>query len=743
MKRSWRSFLGVVVVAFLLVPTISAPLVLAGESGVSVSPVGSLAVPEVSLEKAIQIVKTNFDVPDEYTDFSSSYSTSDDRQVWALRWNGTADKPGEFAAEVNAISGDIVSINYWKNEDQLANNPSLPTISKAKAQEISDKLLSSLLGKRTEELKLIPNESEIMPLSYGPFNYAFQYQRLINGVPFLSNGVNVQVSSTDGHISSYNLNWNDVKAPEAKGVISVDQAQQAFAAAQFFKLEYWIPSSYRPLIAGQKQEAKLVYQFKGDNNGGAIDALTGQPIQLNQGEWLATDQLGIGGMGNAKADRAGSASSGIPVLTPQEQQEVERTAKLLKQDEGIAAVKRWVEIPDNLTLRSANLGKDWRNDDKRIWSFDWSNLAADKEEGNPSYLSARVSATTGELLGFASSTQENSKSEVKFDRAAAQKLGEEFLKKVQPERFSQVVLDSDSALAEKMSPEPWNNQAFSYRRVVNGIDFPDNGMIVNVNPVDGKITNYELNWSEYNLPSAAGILSKDKAVVSFLKARPLTLTYVRIYANGIPGDLRLVYLPIAQDHSNPISDTIDAKSGELLDYQGQAVEKGPKPYSFTDLADVTGAPEITVLGQAGLFGDYGNSFKPQEKMSVGSLLRAMYLSRFGLWGNSGLTDQEVIKKAKELGWLKEDLKPGDPVDRELLAKVLLRYIQLNKLAEIKDIYQVGFQDSDQISSDALGYVALASSTGIIKVEGQVFAPSETVNRAEAATAMFRALGWHN
>ncbi|KJR45675.1 hypothetical protein UF75_3932 [Desulfosporosinus sp. I2] len=740
MKNILSSILAVIVVAFLLVPTISAPLAFAGESSLSPA-VGSLAMPEVTLEKAIEIVKTNFDVPSEYTDFSSTYNTYDDRKVWALRWNGSAERPGEFGAEVSAINGDILSMNYWKNEEQPGNSQSVATITKSSAQEISDNLLTRLLGKRSEELSLIPSEQEIMPLTNGPFNYSLQYQRLINGIPFLSNGVNVQVSGNDGHITSYNLNWNEVKAPEVKGVINIDQAQQAFATAPFFKLEYWIPSSYRPLIVGQKQEAKLVYELKGEN-GGAIDAFTGAPLQLKQGEWLATDSFGNGGMGSAKLER-GSISNGSQVLTPQEQQEVERNAKLLKRDEAIAAVKSWIEIPDNLTLRSANLSKDWRSADKRIWSFDWNNIVPGKEEGAPQYLSARVSATTGELLGFDISYQQTGKTEVKLDRAAAQSLAEEFLKKVQGDRFSQVVLDPDNNSMGKMSPEQGSIQSFSYHRVANGVDFPDNGMFVNVDSVTGKITSYQLNWFELDLPSVTGILSKDKAVESFLKVRPLTLTYVRIYSNGVPGDLRLVYLPTAQDRSIPSSNTLDAKSGELLDYQGQAIEKGPKPYSFTDLAEVNGAPEITVLGQAGLFGDYGNSFKPLEKMSVGSLLRAMYLSRFGLWGNTGLTDLEVISKAKELGWLKEDLKPGDLVNRELLAKVLLRYIQLNKLAELKDIYQVGFQDSDQISSDALGYVAIASSTGIIKVEGQVLAPRETVNRAEAATALFRALGWRN
>ena len=355
-------------------------------------------------------------------------------------------------------------------------------------------------------------------------------------------------------------------------------------------------------------------------------------------------------------------ANGTQVLTPQEQQEVERTAKLLKRDEAIAAVQRWIGIPANLTLRSANLGTDWRNLDQRIWSFDWNNTAPESGQGKPQYLSARVSAKTGELLGFNLAYSQTEQPEVKLDRTAAKTMAEDFLKKVQPIRFSQVALEPENNLDSKMSPEAWGVQSFSYHRVANGVDFPDNGMTVTVDPVAGVVIGYELNWSELKLPGVSGILSKDQAVESFLKARPLTLAYVRIYSNGLPGNPRLVYLPINQDRSTPLSNIVDAKSGELLDYQGLPLEKGPKPYSFTDLTGVNGAQEIATLGQAGLFGDYVSNFKPQEKMSMASLARAMYLGRFGLWGNTNLTEAEVITKAKEQGWLKEDLQPGDPCE---------------------------------------------------------------------------------
>jgi len=459
MQKIWSHIIAVIGVALLLVPMITGPMALAGESSSSPA-VQTLSTSQITLEKAILIVKTNFDVPNEYTDFNSTYNTNDDRQVWSLRWNGPVKQPGEFTAEVSAVNGDILSMNYWKSAEQASDSGVLLAIPKLEAQEISDKLLTRLLGERTGQLRLIPSDQVVVPLgNNGPVNYSLQYQRIINDLPFLSNGVNVQVSGSDGHIISYNLNWSEVKAPEVKGVIDVAQAQHALTVAPFFKLEYWLPAPYKTLAVGQKQEAKLVYQLTGQS-GGAIDALTGEPLRLGQGDWLATDLSGGGGQGIAKTDKAGSTSNQVPVLTPQEQQEVESTAKLLKQDEAIATVQRWVVIPENLTLRSANLGTDWRSTDNRIWSFDWNDTGANNGEGKPQFLSARISAVTGELLSYNLSYPQTGKTEAKLDRTAAQKLAEQFLKKVQLDRFSQVALNSESDSNPKMGSEPGQYRLF-------------------------------------------------------------------------------------------------------------------------------------------------------------------------------------------------------------------------------------------------------------------------------------------
>ena len=749
MLRHWRYRLALPLAVLFLAQMLIGPAGLQAAAVPAEKVAAPVAVltpekPQISLEQAIKIAKTGFEVPQGYTDFSSGFSTYNDRQTWSLRWSNPTGQGGDFSVQVDAVSGEIVNMNYWKYVDSSTGNvPVVPAITKPQAVAIANQLVSRLLPDKVGELVLVPLDNQIIPIgNYGVASYNVQYQRRIKGIPFNGNSVNIQVSGDDGHIISYSLNWTKTNIPEAQGVIGLDKAQQAFAANSMLKLQYWVPAPFKPLAKGENQKARLVYQLVGQN-GGAIDAFTGEPVKLGAGEWLAADAMAQSGMGGAEKGAASGANVPAPVLTPEEQNEVNQTAELLSRDGAIAAVERWVEIPADLQLRAANLNLDWHNPRKRIWSFDWNPGDTTTEETTVRYLNARVDARTGELLGLNVAYQNPGKAESALDRAAARRIAEDFLKKVQPQRFAAVSLDEQTNISGKPVPAKGEIQYFSYHRIANGIDFPGNGMSVSVDPVAGKVTNYDLNWPEIDLPGTDGILTQAAANEAFLKVRPLTLTYVQIYSQGMPGAVRLVYLPTVPDRSAPTSNTMDAKTGELLDYQGRLLAQAPKPYVFSDLAGTTGEKEIGLLGQAGLFGDYGNLFKATEKMTLVSLLRAMYLSRFGFWNNTSLTDTDILAKAKEVKWLKEDLQPGAEVSRELLAKLMIRYIFLEKAADLKGIYQVSFRDAASINPDALGYVALATGAGILRVDGDSFGPQTAVTRAEGALSLFKALTWRS
>jgi hypothetical protein len=207
-------------------------------------------------------------------------------------------------------------------------------------------------------------------------------------------------------------------------------------------------------------------------------------------------------------------------------------------------------------------------------------------------------------------------------------------------------------------------------------------------------------------------------------------------------DVRLVYRPVVHPGSAG-SELLDAKTGQLLDWQGKPLVDNLKAGYFKDIKGNFAENEISILGQAGLFKEYGDVFHPEEKMTMGSLLKAMLTIQKGSWGKSDLTDQELLKQAREMGWLQEDWQPDSDVDRERMAKLMVRFLRLEPAAKAEGIYQVPFADAGSLPSGSLGYVALAWGLGIIKGDDVVFSASHVMSRAEAATALVRTLKVNN
>jgi len=106
--------------------------------------------------------------------------------------------------------------------------------------------------------------------------------------------------------------------------------------------------------------------------------------------------------------------------------------------------------------------------------------------------------------------------------------------------------------------------------------------------------------------------------------------------------------------------------------------------------------------------------------------------------NRVLSDEDVLKTAKERGWIHEDLNLGSELSREDLSKIMIRLISMEPSAQVKGIYAVPFTDASTIQPDSLGYIALAWGLGILKVEGDTLQPTQSVTRAEAAYALVHA-----
>ncbi|KLU62569.1 hypothetical protein CEB3_c10900 [Peptococcaceae bacterium CEB3] len=690
----------------------------------------------VSLSKAISIVKDNFSVPQEYTQFSSGLSMYNQSQTWSLNWSSPDQPGGQFSAQVDANTGEILNMNNWKANNKPGPSLQIPKIQADAAQAIAQKLVQRLAGSKLAELRLMPMNDNVIPLNrYGPVSYTVGWQRLVNGIPFPGNGVYVQVNALNGDIQSYSLNWAPLSGiPAATGVISQSKAEARFLKNPMFELQYFTPPPFRPLAAGQKTVVQLVYQLNNAYQGGAIDALTGEPLKAQYPGVYPYGKGGFGGM-----QRAGFAGSFPVPLTPSEQSAVDKNAKLISQDEAVAAVKRWVSIPDSLVLRGSNLSTDNMFGGNPVWNLSWM---GDKTQIPPQYMSARVDAVTGELLGFNLPYPGPGAGKPVLDRTGALAVAENFIKKIEPGHFAELKLAGAAFPGGPGGPEIASGvQVFNYDRLVNGIPYRANGINITVDTVSKQIINYNFNWAKLNFPAVTGILTSQQVSEDFLKAEPLKLVYTQVFqpgsANNKP-EIRLVYQPMPAS-GTLASAMMDAKTGEFLDWNGQPVSEMPGAHHFTDIANSFASKEIALLGQAGVFGEYGNLFHPNEPITAGSLFKAMLFLKNGYGGPmpyNAATDQDVIKTAQQQGWLKQDLQPGATVTREEFTKWMIRYLNLEPVAQLQGIYKAPYSD---VSKDFTGYAALAKGMGMFNISGDTFDPSHGMTRAEAAYGLVKAL----
>ena len=170
----------------------------------------------------------------------------------------------------------------------------------------------------------------------------------------------------------------------------------------------------------------------------------------------------------------------------------------------------------------------------------------------------------------------------------------------------------------------------------------------------GEITAYNLNWSEVEFPSAEAVLERGEATKHYLSRQPLTLQYTTVYQPNDRREIRLVYRP-APKPGTAVEAMMDAKTGEALDWEGKPLAQQPRPYRFNDIAGHWAEKEVSLLGQAGVFGEYGDTFRPGEDVTAVLLLRAMLVASDGVWGITSLTDEQVVERARQRGWVKEDL----------------------------------------------------------------------------------------
>lgn len=105
----------------------------------------------------------------------------------------------------------------------------------------------------------------------GEDTYSFRFFRVVNGIPFPTDGIGVDIAS-DGRVVGYRCEWHRVNFPRPQSVISPAEAARRWVANASYELKYHLPRTDdgRPCAGAQ-----LVYFLK---EAVAVDAVTGQVL---------------------------------------------------------------------------------------------------------------------------------------------------------------------------------------------------------------------------------------------------------------------------------------------------------------------------------------------------------------------------------------------------------------------------------------------------------------------------------
>ncbi|SHK22755.1 S-layer homology domain-containing protein [Tepidibacter formicigenes] len=214
--------------------------------------------------------------------------------------------------------------------------------------------------------------------------------------------------------------------------------------------------------------------------------------------------------------------------------------------------------------------EDWM--DKPVWEVNWNKFDDEIDID----INVEVDAKTGKILSIRR-YEWNSNDEIpmiaKFTKKEAKKIADDFLKRINPNEFKEVKFKEGDWLGRYRHSE-YN---FDYVRTVNGVDFDQNRIHVEVDGVSGEIISYNIDWNDdLSFEDTDGIIEPAKAEELLKNNTEMKLIYTDYDRNydDKPDEVKVVYNPYYSK-----GNLVDAKKGVIINYEGKEEELKTKDIS--------------------------------------------------------------------------------------------------------------------------------------------------------------------
>lgn len=638
-------------------------------------------------------MKEKFEISDEdfvFEDYSKD--EYDGHVTYYLSWRSKAETEYTYQPYISVRVQADGDVEYYRLSQSFSSQLALPKFTENEAIRKAAEYISVIAPDRTGSLA----DGKLAETS----QYSVQFERLENGIPVAGDYISVELHPEDLSLIRYNANWTETDFPEPDGIITMEQAEEAYKTNIGYELLYNIKT--------EKGEIKDIYlSYEAKDSSAFIDAFSGDAAK-HTGLMYKTS-------GSAMNDAA-EATAESRALSPEEQKMVDDIKNMITKEDAEAIARGVAEFAIREDAEVTNYSVSANNYGDYVAYVYFSKNTRDD------YYNARVSinAKTEEIMAFSKSA--NTKDTKKtYDAGKAKKDAEAFLNKYYADKMAEVKPEFIIGETDKYR--------FSYDRYTNGIKVKNNGINICINEYTGEIDNFSYTWADTEFPSAEDAVALNAIYKNLFALNNFRLQYMiateYTYEKETGKETKTVSTNLVYVHQEtPI---YSAETGFEIDSRGMAITE--KFAGYRDLNGHYSEYAATELAKIGIYFE-GGRLNPDAAITQEEFLKFMSRAVYGYY-----YDSDIYRQLISEGVLTEE-DIADNITRIDGIKYFINAMGFKKAAQIQGIYNCPFAD---VAYDMQGYAALAGGLGIVNHGVNTLRAGDLMTRGECVTMIYNYL----